>query len=87
MLNCSFLGLSGSKGFLASYSCSIRDTVTMATDCCSLSQYSTSASDLIIVPVAALGASAFFARALRCPTRLLGPMIGLLLIEAVLTPD
>lgn len=71
ILNCSFLGLSGSKGFLALYNCLIRDTGTMETHCCSTSQHSTSASDLISVPATALDASAFFARPLRFPTGLL----------------
>ena len=87
ILNCSFLGLSGSKGFLALYSCLIRDAGTMETDCCSMSQHSTSASDLISVPAAALDASAFFARALRFPTGLLVLIFGYLLIGLVLTPD
>ena len=52
-----------------------------------MSQHSTSASDLISVPVAALDASAFFARALRFPTGLLVSMIGYPLIELVLTSD
>ncbi len=82
MLNCSFLGLSGSKGFLALYSCLIRDAGTMETDCCSMSQHSTSASDLISVPVAALDA-----RALRFPTGPLVSIIGYPLIGLVLTPD
>ena len=75
MLNCSVLGLSGSKGFLALNSCLIRDAGTIETDCCSMSQHSTSASDVISVPVAALYASAFFARALRFPTGLLVSII------------
>jgi hypothetical protein len=87
MLNCSFLGFFDSKGFLALYSCSVRDAGTMETDCCSLFQHSTSASDLISVPVAALGASAFFAGALRFPTGLLVSIIGYPLIGLVLTPD
>jgi hypothetical protein len=56
-------------------------------DCCSMSQHSTSASDLISVPVAALDASAFFARALRFPTGLLVSIIRYPLIGPVLTPD
>ena len=80
VLNCSFLGLAGSKGFLALYSCLIRDAGTVEMDCCSMSQHSISASDLISVPVAALDASAFFGRALRFPTRLLVSIIGYPLI-------
>ena len=87
MLNCSFLVLSGSKGFLALYSCLIRDAGMMEMDCCSMSQHSTSASDLISVPVAALDASACFARALRFPTGLLVSIIEYPLIGLVLTPD
>lgn len=86
MLNCSFLSLSGSKGFLALYSCLARDAGTMETDCCSMSQHSTSASDLISFPVAVLDASAFFARALRFPTGLLVSIIGHPLTGLVLTP-
>ena len=52
-----------------------------------MSQYSASASDLISVPVTALDASAFFARALRFPTGLLFSIIGYPLIGLVLTPD
>ncbi len=59
----------------------------METDCCSVSQHSTSASDLISVPVAALDASAFFARALRFPTGLLVSITGYPLIGLVHTPD
>jgi hypothetical protein len=66
------------------YSCLIRDAGTMETDCCSMSQHSTSASDLIRVPVAAPDASAFFARTLRFPTRPLVSMIGYPLIGRVL---
>ena len=72
MFNCSFLDLSGNNGFLALYSCLIRDAGTVETDCSSKSQHSTSASDLISAPVAALDASAFFARALRFPS---GPLV------------
>lgn len=87
MLSGSFLGLCGSKGFLASYSCLIWDAGTMETDCCLISQHFTSASDLINVPVATLTASAFFAKALRFPTRLLVSIIRYLLIGLVLIPD
>lgn len=87
MLNCLFPGLSGSKGFFALYSCLIRDAGMMETDFCSMSQHSTSASDLISVPVAALDASAFFAKVLRFPTGLLVLIIGYSLIGMVLTPD
>lgn len=87
ILNCSFLVLSGSKGFLILYSCLIRDAGRMETDCCSMSQHSTSASDLISVPVAVLDASAFFARALRFPTGQLVSIIRYRLIGLVLTPD
>lgn len=87
MLSCSFLGLSGSNGFFALDICLIRDAGTMETDCCSLSQHSTSASDLISVPVVTLDASAFFARLLRFPTRLLVSIIGYPLIGLVLTSD
>ena len=87
VLNLSFLGLSSSKGFLALYSCLIRDARTIETDCCSMSQHSTSASDLFSVPVAALDASSFFARALRFPTGLLVLIIGCPLIGLVRTPD
>jgi len=87
MLNCSFVGLPGSKGFLALYSCLIRDAGTVETDCCSVSQHSTSASDLISIPVAALDASAFFARALRFPTGRLVSIVGYSLIGLVLTPN
>lgn len=87
MLNCSFLDLSGIKGFFALYSCLIRDAGRMETDCCSLSQHSTSASDVISVSVAALDASAFFARALRFPNGLLVSIIGYPLIGMVQTPD
>lgn len=76
MLHCSFLGLFGSKGFLALYSCLIRDAGMEETDCCSMSQHSTSASDLINVSVAALDDSAFFAMALRFPTGLSDSIIG-----------
>jgi len=69
------------------YSCLIRDAGMMEMDCCSMSQHSTSASDLISVPVAALDASAFFARALRFPTGLLVSIIEYPLIGLVLTPD
>jgi hypothetical protein len=47
----------------------------METDCCSISQHSTSASDFVGVPVAALDASAFFARAIRFPIGLLVSII------------
>lgn len=85
MLNCSFLGLPGSKGFLALYSCLRRDAGTMETDCCSSSQHSTGSSDLIGVPAAALDASASFARALRFPTGLLVSTIGYSLVGLVPT--
>ena len=52
-----------------------------------MSQHSTSASGLIGVTVAALDASAFFARALRFPTGLLVSIIGYPLIGLVLNPD
>lgn len=78
-LNSSFLGLSRSKGFLALYSCLTRDAGTIETDCCLMSQHSTSASDLTSVPVAALNALAFFARASRFPTGLLFSIIEYLL--------
>lgn len=87
MLNRSFLDLSGSKGFLVLYSCLIRDTGTMETDCCSMFQHSTSASDLASVPGTELDALAFFARALRFPTRLLVSIIWCPLIGRVLTAD
>lgn len=81
-----FSRLSGSKGFLALYSCLMRDAGTMETDCCSLSQHSTSASGLISVPLTAQDTSAFFARALRFPTGLLVSRIGYPLIGSILTP-
>jgi len=51
------------------------------TDCCSMSQHSTSASGLV------LDASAVFARALRFPTGLLVSIIRYPLIGLVLTSD
>jgi hypothetical protein len=86
ILNCFFLGLtlSGSKGFLMLYSCLIREARTVETDCCSMSQHSTSSSDLIGVPVEVLDVSAFFARALRFPTGLLVSIMGYRLIGLVL---
>jgi hypothetical protein len=54
------------------------------TDCCSMSQHSTSSSDLIGVPVEVLDVSAFFARALRFPTGLLVSIMGYRLIGLVL---
>lgn len=87
ILNCSFLDLSGNRGFLALYSCLMQDAGTIEIDCCSTAQHSTSASDLTSVPVAALDASAFFARALRFPTGLLVSITGYPLIGLVMTPD
>lgn len=52
-----------------------------------MSQHSTSAFELISVPVTELDDSAFFARALRFPTGLLVLIIGYPLIGLVLTPD
>ncbi len=68
ILNRSFLGPSGSKGFLGLYNCLTRDVGMTETDCCSSSQHSTSASDLIHVPASVLDASVLFAKALRFPT-------------------
>ena len=75
-LCCAFLSLPDSKGFLALYSCLTWDAGTADTDCCSLSQHSTSASDLVSVPLVAPDASAVFVRALRFPIGLLVSMIG-----------
>lgn len=71
MLNFSLVRLSGSKGFLALYSCLIWDAGTLVTDRCSMSQQSTTASDLISDPIAAPDAPAFFPGLLRFPARLL----------------
>ena len=79
ILNCSFLDLTGSNGFLALYSCSIRDAGTVEMDWCLMSQHSTRVSDLASVPVAA--------RALRFPAGRLLSIIGYTLIGLSLTLD
>lgn len=53
MLNWALLNLSGSRGFLASYSCLAREAGTTETNCFLMSQHSTCTSELVDILAAA----------------------------------